>query len=294
MKTLHKYFHIAVLVVTTTAAAVAKAGTYVNVSCRIDGHERTGLLYLPDGIKPQAPIVVCVHGYGGKVSRGMYGFEPVSDREGFAVFFPQGLRDPKGRTGFNVGYPSQRGMNVDDVKMLCKFTRHLQKKYNLSRHNAFLTGMSNGGDICYLAALEGQRTFSALAPVAGLTFSWFYEKYALSNPHPVPLFEIHGTQDHVSEWGGDPEGKGGWGPYISVPLAVGYWAARDRCTQEHCDTVGSKNPAGGHAIIRHRYTGGVNGCEVWLYEVVGAPHSWHDSDLDTAEEVWKFFKKYLK
>ena len=37
-----------------------------------------------------------------------------------------------------------------------------------------------------------------------------------------------------------------------------------------------------------------NGNEVWLYKVVGAPHCWHNGDINTGEEIWKFFSKYIK
>ena len=44
------------------------------------------------------------------------------------------------------------GLKTDDVDFLCKLARYLQKEYNLSRHNTFLTGMPNGGEMCYLMA----------------------------------------------------------------------------------------------------------------------------------------------
>ena len=53
---------------------------------------------------------------------------------------------------WNVGYPFQAGLKTDDVDFLCKLARYLQKEYNLSRHNTFLTGMPNGGEMCYLMA----------------------------------------------------------------------------------------------------------------------------------------------
>ena len=272
----------------------AVAGRYVDIKQRIGGKVRTGVLFLPTELRAGAPIVTCVHGYGGTANPKHFDLDPVAEREGFAVLYPQGLKDPKGYAGFNVGYPNQKGMNVDDVKMLCEITRHVQREYGLSRENAFLTGMSNGGDICYLAAFEGQKTFKALASVAGLTFTWFYQKYAMTNPHPVPLFEIHGTEDRVSEWKGDPLGKGGWGAYLSVPMAVNYWVARNGCHTENSDTVRSKDSGSGHYVIRHFYSGGKGGNDVWLYEVVGAPHCWHNGDIDTGEEIWRFFKKYVK
>ncbi len=283
-------FFIGLLIL--TSAININAGRYIDIKCKIEGYERTGKLYLPNGIKPQAPIVVCVHGYGGSANPKDYDLDPVADREGFAVLYPQGLKDSTGHTCFNVGYPMQKSMKVDDVKMLCKITQYVQKHYDLSRRNAFLTGMSNGGDICYLAAAEGQKTFAALAPIAGLSFRWSFEKYI--NTPPIPLFEVHGTEDRVSEWTGDLTNRYGWGAYMSVPIAVNYWVAVNHCSHEECDTIPSKDPKSKHFIIRHRYVEGVNGNEVWLYEVVGAPHCWHNQDINTGEEIWKFFSKYVK
>lgn len=289
-----RIFIFAFLAAVVGSTFTAFAGKYVDIKLKVDGRERTGVLFLPTGLRANAPIVTCVHGYGGTANPKHFDLDPVAEREGFAVLYPQGLKDSKGHPGFNVGYPNQKDMGVDDVKMLSKMTQYVQKKYNLSKENAFLTGMSNGGDICYLAALEGQKTFKALAPVAGLAFTWFYKKYAMTNPHPVPLFEIHGTEDRVSEWWGDPEGKGGWGPYLSVPMAVNYWVARNGCHIEKRDTIKSKDANSKHYIIRHFYSGGKGDNDVWLYEVVGAPHCWHNGDINTGEEIWKFFKRYVE
>ena len=40
--------------------------------------------------------------------------------------------------------------------------------------------------------------------------------------------------------------------------------------------------------------GGVNGNQVWLYEIVDGKHSYAEKDLDAAVEIWKFFSIYLK
>ena len=110
---------------------------------------------------------------------------------------------------------------------------------------------------------------------------------------PVPLFEIHGTEDKTSAWLGDPQNKGGWGAYLPVPLAVHYWAAKNRCTVMQTDTLPAKAP-GGRTVIAHRFTGGAGGSEVWLYEIVGGKHAWGEQDIDTGEELWKFFSRFVK
>jgi polyhydroxybutyrate depolymerase len=269
----------------------AQAQQFVEDSIKVDGHMRRFDLFLPDGIKADAPLVFYLHGYGG----GIYRKNPMTEtasHEGFAVCIPQGLKDPKGKPSWNVGYPFQEGWKVDDVKSLSKIAAYVQKRYHLSRENTFLTGMSNGGEMCYLMAYSKQKTFKAVAPVAGLTMVWMYRD--LEACKPIPLFEIHGTEDRTSEWTGDLDNKGGWGAYMPVPLAVGYWVAKNRCTKEETERVEGLNKENGHYIIKHRFTESATGCDVWLYEVVGGKHSTHTEDIKTGDEIWSFFKKYVK
>lgn len=266
-------------------------GCFVDDSVKVDGHMRLLAMYLPDGLQPDAPLVMILHGYGA----GIWRENPMlaaADRHGFAVCLPQGLKDSQGQPSWNVGYPFQQGWKVDDVKALCRMARYAQQRYHLSRENTFLTGMSNGGEMCYLMAYSKQTTFKAVAPIAGLTMAWIYRQ--MEAPRPIPLMEIHGTEDRVSEWMGDMENKGGWGAYLPVPVAIGYWVARNRCTREEIERVESLQGADGHVVVKHRFTGSVTGCDVWLYEVIGGVHSWHTGDIDTGEEVWRFFSRYVK
>lgn len=55
-----------------------------------------------------------------------------------------------------------------------------------------------------------------------------------------------------------------------------------------------RTPENGRKVIAHRFTGGTGGSEVWLYEIVGGKHSWGEQDIDTGEELWKFFSKFVK
>ena len=56
----------------------------------------------------------------------------------------------------------------------------------------------------------------------------------------------------------------------------------------------------GNAVVLHRYCGGEPAwkggpeIEVRLYEVVGGKHSWAEADMDTCDEIWRFFSKYLR
>jgi len=259
---------------------------------KIDGLDRTYIMHIPDNLPAKAPLVFVLHGYGGKADPKRYGMNEVSDKNGFVVCYPQAEKDGSGKPSWNLSYPFQKDWKLDDVSFLCKLSKHLEKKYNLSSRNIFCTGMSTGGDMCYLLAYKRPDAFSAIASVSGLTMEWFYK--AMDAPEPIPFLEIHGTKDKTSYWDGDMENKGGWGPYISVPLAVDYWIAKNRCTDEKVDTLAIKNQTNGHYVITHKFINGIHGNEVWLYEIINGEHSWGEQDLNTSEEIWKFFSKFLK
>ena len=229
---------------------------------RSGGIERSYKLHLPQGLPQGAPLVVVLHGYGGRANPERYCFNAIADAEGGAGCYPQGAKDGRGKTCWNVGYPFQSDLATDDVGFLCRLARHLQKECRLSRHDTFCTGMSNGGEMCYLLAYLKPDVFAAVAPVAGLTLEWMYREFKARKG--VPLFEIHGTADRTSEWTGDPTNKGGWGAYVAVPLAVGYWAAANCCTHEITEEIPVKDPSNGHRVIAHQYVGGVGGNEVRL------------------------------
>ena len=254
-----------------------------------DGREREYYLYLPPGGK-DVPLILVLHGYGGKAA----GYRPEmlfpAREEGFAVCYPQGRANSIGKTGWNVGYPSQQDLKDDDVALVTYLAGLLQDKFGLSRENTFLTGMSNGGEMCYLLAYSANTTFSALASVAGLTMKWLYD--GPRGLRPIPFMEIHGTADKTSHWEGDPEGRYGWGGYMSIPAAMEAITTLNGCTREETEVLPLQHE-GAHRVILHRYSG-ENATETLLYEVEGGKHSWALDDLDTCREIWQFFKRHIK
>lgn len=256
---------------------------------RHGGMDRQYRLYMPDSLSAGRPLVIMLHGYGGQASPERFGILDAARRYGFAACFPQGAEDARGKTCWNVGYPFQEGLETDDVDFICSLACYLVKTYGLDSRNVFCTGHSNGGEMCYLMAYRKPDVFAAVAPIAGLTLEWMYRD--LDAVKPVPLMELHGTADRTSLWNGDPRNEGGWGAYLAVPLAVGYWAAVNRCTYEDVEDLPSGSS--GLQVTAHRYRGGSGGSEVWLYEIHGGSHSWSEDVMDTGSEIWKFFSMYV-
>lgn len=270
------------------ASRISAAET-VRYTMKYKGEVRTYWLYVPEGADASTPLVLVLHGYGGSAEGYCPAMLEVAEREGFAVCYPQGEKDAKGKTGWNVGYDVQQGLRRDDVGFVRALVMRLKRRHGIGRDNVFMSGMSNGGEMTYFMAYRHPQLFRAYASIAGLTMQWAYKQWQAKRP--VPLMEVHGTADKTSLWEGDPTDTGGWGAYLSVPQSVGYWAAQARCTHEETVELPLK---GEHPVVLHRYLGGDDGIEIRLYEVRGAKHAWHLQDLDTCEEMWSFFRQYLK
>ena len=261
---------------------------------KFQGFEREYYLYTPQGLKEKAPLVMVLNGYGGSALKGRKEMMDVADRYGFAVCYPQGEKDPSGKTGWNVGYPKQEGMKTDDVKFICALAKKVCRENGLDSGNTFLTGMSNGGEMCYFTAMRKPKAFKAIASIAGLTMEWIAREYSYS--HPVPFMEVHGTADHTSEWYGDPDNSGGWGAYLPVPVAVARVVTAAGCTTETVTELPLREEH--NQVILYNFGKGkpaANGrpTEVRLYKVIDGKHSWALDDMDTCEEIWQFFSLWL-
>ena len=260
----------------------------VKDSLLYEGTWRTHYVYVPEDLRPERPLIVMLHGSGGKAD----GYRPemleAARKAGFAVCVPQGLKAPKGKTGWWVGYPAQEGMRHDDDDFVCLLAREVAVKYGLNPDNLFLTGMSNGGEMCYLIGRKYPSAFNAIASVAGLTMKWVADDIPFHGP--VPFMEVHGTADKTSMWNGDLENTGGWGAYIAVPDAVQAWVKENGCQPDEETTPLPLLNSDSLPVILHRWEGEA---EVLLYEVQGGKHSWLLAHLDTCTLICDFFLRHL-
>lgn len=273
-------------------AANAPIGATAPETYEFGGETREYWLYLPEGQTDGKPLIVLLHGYGGKAKGYQQKLVDRALERGFAVCVPQGAKDGRGRNCWNVGYCFHEGLERDDVAFIRELCGHLQKTYGLSRRNTFLTGMSNGGEMCYLFAFRSPETFSAIASMAGLLMQWIPEKYGKVRK-PVAFMEVHGTADHTSEWDGDLTNAGGWGEYLGVETAVRYVTSAARCKKETTETLpllDENKPS--NTVVLHRFEGGRK--PVLLYEVKGGKHSWATDAFDSIGAILDFFEARIK
>lgn len=250
---------------------------------------RTYTMFIPDSLHESRPLIIYTHGYGTRNRHQREDLNNGAGQYGFAVCYPFGTTDSKGKRGWNVGYPSQQSMSIDEADFFDSLANEVCQRFNLSRDNVFLTGMSNGGDLCYHLMYTRPELFKAYASVAGLTFTWVYLQNQLTQH--VPFMEIHGTADKTSMWNGDPANTGGWGAYLPVEQAVAAIACHNRCTSLTTTPVATL-PESNRRVTRHDYTGSPYGADVTLIEIEGGPHKWNDGDIDTGTAVCEFFARF--
>ena len=263
------------------------------------GMNRKYILHLPANLPPNAPLVFVLHGYTGtaldiiKYS----GMDAVADSNLFAVCYPEGTKDKDSLNCWNLGYDMQKGMQADDLDFLESLAVYVQATYHLSPQNTFCAGHSNGGDMCYLIACHGNGIFKAVAPVSGCLMKWIKDSGIKTKP--VPVFEIHGTDDSTTYWNGDLNNRQGYGPYYDITSTFKLLAARNKCKTEAIDTIPHKNSVDGSIVIRDKFTNGITNTQVWLYTILHGGHGWsvpteNNMDINYSAEIWMFFKQFLK
>ena len=259
------------------------------------GQTRLFYLHLPGNLPDNAPLVFALHGYGGSAHDmiSFSGMNKIADENGFAVCYPQGITGQDNKNSWNAGYSNPE---VDDVKFLTSLAKKLQKEFRLSSRNTFCTGMSNGADMCYVLACQSSGVFSAVAPVAGCMMESTLRSCKPGNA--IPVFEIHGTNDSITLWDGDADYSGEYGGYISTRATIAYWIKENRCTGSEIDTLPDFNKIDDSYVVSEKYRGGVKRNVVWLYRIEGGKHdwpgNWGNKDIIAGEEIWKFFRQFIR
>ena len=121
-----------------------------------DGDTRQYIYYEPETLNQQMPLVIVMHGYSGDANsiRNYSEMNQFADQYGFAVCYPRGTVDDGGNRFWNVGYAFHPNETVDDVSYLTQLAQYLQQTNGLNPDYTFATGMSNGGEMCYMLACQ--------------------------------------------------------------------------------------------------------------------------------------------
>ncbi|MFJ6165097.1 alpha/beta hydrolase family esterase [Micromonospora orduensis] len=257
---------------TSAAPAQSPAPGDHPLTLRHNGQDRAYLLHAPPGYDPNrsSALVIALHFYPGTgaAMRELAGLDARADKDNVLVAYPDGVGG-----GFNalVCCGTQ-----DDVGFLNALTDHLVRTWRADPNRVFLTGISNGGDMSFRAAVEGAGRYAAIGVVSGgysgsLTTS---ESYVPENP--VSVITFIGGQDR----------------YASIfQTGVRTWQQRLTCRP------GPK--ASGAPRVNRTVAGCADGSVVDVYTITDMGHSWPGATagqlaapaagLSATDLMWEFF-----
>lgn len=263
-----------------------KSGTH---HLTIDGRDRTLILDLPSKLKPGAALVMVFHGFTGSAKdiRDLTGFAKVSEEHGFVAVYPQGTRDSKGKSFFNVGYELHRDQSVDDVAFARSLAALLIRDLRLDPQAVFATGFSNGGDMSFLLGAQRRPFVAAIAPVGGTMMESWAKGFRPAAR--ISVLAVNTRDDKTTLWEGDMKNRDGWGAYLGTEAVMDLWVKGLKCE-------GSERRDLSRAIQLQRWFTARDDTEARLYALQTGGHHWPGSLGDehetTAETLWKFFDQH--
>lgn len=310
---------------TITSAAPAAAANNrcpreagdITVDVRAGGTSYPVLVYVPEGVRRGAPLVLNLHGSSanGPVQMEVSGLREVADDEGFLVAAPSAAiplapanpPDPNGSWAWNVpGVPTTAGelpppTARDDVAFLSRVIDTVVHKLCADPRRVYATGHSGGGRMTSALGCRIADKLAAIAPNAGLRAGrpdpddpTVPEVEDCEPSRPLPVLTFHGQQDTTNPYTGNGDLR--WG--YTVPLALQTWARLDGCRRGPSPTPVTAN------VTRLAYTHCRDGVSVELYRVTNGGHTWPGSDgpphggglvtqeIDASRLMWAFFERY--
>jgi len=256
--------------------------------------QREYIYFKPSSAPENCPLVFVCHGYTGTAQGIMNysNFNNLATEYGFAVCYPQGIQDSGGNTFFNVGYDFQNNETVDDVAFLEDLISLFSADNSIDSDKVFCTGMSNGGDFCYLLACEASESFLGVAPISGMIMQDIMDDCSPSQN--VGILEIHGTQDNVTYYEGDVNNQDGWGAYPSIPGTIDFFVDLYDLALNSTGNFPNIASNDGSTVSFEKYGVDEECAKVWLYTVNGGGHDWPGAygnmDIDSSREAWLFFE----
>jgi hypothetical protein len=73
-----------------------------------------------------------------------------------------------------------------------------------------------------------------------------------------------------------------------------FWADQNNCKDYETQELPNTNSSDGSTVTSLKYSNGINGNQVWLYQINNGGHDWPGSsgnmDINASEEIWDFFQ----
>lgn len=244
----------------------------------VGGIDRGYRLYIPTGLAPAASLVVMLHGWTGsaKQAQRQYGWDEVADSVKFVVAYPEGLGESWNAgaagpaTSDRVGCCGRASADgVDDVGFITAAIRDIADNVGIDPARIYAAGISNGGMMAYKLACS-TAVFAAIGPDAATQLE------ACPAPRPTSVLHIHGTDDRLIRYDGEP----GTAVPVKTPTPAdlnAFWRTVDQCQPPATTVDGALTTTAASCL---------NGRSVELITVAGGGHDWPPF---ATQRMWDFF-----
>lgn len=255
------------------------------------GQVRDYRIYVPSGYENTSvplPLIFNFHGFTSTAAQQEQSSQMniIAEKENFLVCYPNGI----GRA-WNVGWSF--GSQADDVDFISSLIDSLASLYNIDTNKVYACGMSNGGFMSFRLACELSDKVAAVASVTGSMVPLALESCFPQNP--VPVLQIHGTQDFVVNYNGSN---------IAAPVmdVVQFWSNHNDCPENPVlSTVPDIQENDNTTTDILTYAPCRQNSEVIHYRVNNGGHTWPrlnatfpgtSRDFEASQVIWDFFKKH--
>lgn len=195
----------------------------------IEENSRSFEYLIPEGLKQNPSLVFVLHGSGGDVpSTRMYTgyeFEKIaSSRKNTIIVYPIGYDKHWNDCRKNASYKANQE-DVNEIGFFNQMIDFFAEKHNINKEAVFVTGISNGGHMCYKLAYEMPEKIKGIAPfVANLPED--FNNDCTPKSVATSVLVINGTTDPINPY------EGGWvviqgdstrGAVLSAQKTIEYW-----------------------------------------------------------------------
>ena len=147
-------------------------GTFTEHTYKSEAGERQYWLYVPEQVKPRAPLVVMLHGCtqdGPDIARGTR-LNEWADRDGFIVVYPQQSGAVQAQKCWNWFSPQHQHRDAGEPAIIAGITRAIIKTHDIDTTRVHLAGISAGAAMAGLVAAAYPELYAALALHSGPEF----------------------------------------------------------------------------------------------------------------------------
>jgi polyhydroxybutyrate depolymerase len=275
----------------------------------VDGLKRTYIAHIPSGVHEPLPLVIALHGGGGSSEKmaNLTGFDALSDRDGFAVVYPQGVEN-HWNDGRDIQEYRAHREDIDDVKFISTVIDTLSEEVAIDENRIYAVGISNGAMMACRLACELSDRIAAIAMVAGAIPVDLHE--TCSPQKVVSVLVMNGTDDPLVLWEGGEirAGRRHLGVTMSVSDTVMYWVQGNGCEESPIVVWLPDTHEDGCSVRKEIYGKGNQGTEVVLYAIEGGGHTWPGGpqyaregligktcyDIGASEVIWQFFEAHSR